>query len=364
MKGKVWLAAALAVSLLVVGCSPARQPKAEAPAPAPSPGPSASASEAGLKPLSPAVTVTVGMKQVVSDAGILIGMAKGYYEELGIKIKPVQFNTGQEMINALAAGQLDVGATVTAAGLFNAMLRGIPIRIVADKGVNVPGQGYYRLCLRKDLVDKIKDYQDLKGKKLAVVATASLDEIALDRCLNAGGLSTKDVDLQVIRSFPDMVAAMGSGSIDGGMVIEPFIAQGMAQGVLDPWKDPSEYDPEAQTALLVYGPSMTGRPEVADRFMVAYIKSLRDYNDAFFKNKNKDEIISILAEWSTVKDKALYEKMFPVGLNPDGYARAKGIELDLAWYKARGLLKGDLKLSDVLDNQYVDRALQVLGKYQ
>ena len=35
-----------------------------------------------------------------------------------------------------------------------------------------------------------------------------------------------------------------------------------------------------------------------------------------------------------VKDKALYEQMFPVGLNPDGYVRAKGIELDLKWYKS------------------------------
>ncbi|BCV24372.1 ABC transporter substrate-binding protein [Gelria sp. Kuro-4] len=363
MKGKMWLAAALTACLLVAGCSPVRPPQAETPAPAAA-APAAPAPETGLKPLSPAVTVTVGMKQVVSDAGILIGMAKGYYKELGIEIKPVQFNTGQEMINALAAGQLDVGATVTATGLFNAMLRGIPIKIVADKGVNVPGRGYYRLCLRPEVAKAIKDYKDLKGRKLAVVGTASLDEIALDRCLNAGGLSTQDVDLQVIRAFPDIVAAMASGSIDGGMVIEPFVTQGMVKGVLDPWKDPSEYDPHAQTALLVYGPSITERPEAADRFMVAYIKSLRDYNDAFFKNKMKDEVISILAKWSVVKDKALYEKMFPVGLNPDGYARTKGIELDLAWYKARGLLKGDLKLEDVLDNQYVDRALKVLGKYQ
>lgn len=359
MKGRIWLVAAVVFCLLVTGCSPAQPPQAEKPAPAaPPPTPQ------GLQALTPPVKVTVGAKNVVSDAGVLIGLAKGYYKELGLELETVQFNSGQEMINALAAGQLDVGCTVTAAGLFNAMLRGIPIKIVADKGVNVPGQGYYRLCLRKDLADKIKDYKDLKGKKLAVVGTASLDEIALDRCLNAGGLSTKDVDLQVLRAFPDIVAAMGGGSIDGGMVIEPFIAQGVAKGVLDPWKDPSEYDPDAQTALLVYGPSITGRPEVADRFMVAYIKALRDYNDAFFKNKNKAEIIDILAEWSVVKDKALYEQMFPVGLNPDGYVRAKGIELDLAWYKERGHLKGDLKLADVLDNGYVDRALKVLGKYQ
>lgn len=317
-----------------------------------------------LKPLSPAVTVTVGMKQVVSDAGVLIGMAKGYYRELGIEIKPVQFNTGQEMINALAAGQLDVGCTVTAAGLFNAMARGIPIKIVADKGYNVPGRGYYRLCIRQELVDEIKDFKDLRGRKLGIVATASLDEIALDRCLNAGGFSTREADVQVIRAFPDLVVALANGSIDGAMVIEPFIAQGVAKGILDPWKDPSEYDPDAQTALLVYGPSITSRPEVADRFMVAYIRSLRDYNDAFFKGKGRDEVISILAEWSVVKDRALYEKMFPVGLNPNGYVREKGIQLDLDWYRERGLLQGDLTLEDVLDNGYVSRALEALGEYR
>jgi ABC-type nitrate/sulfonate/bicarbonate transport system substrate-binding protein len=363
VRARTWLAATVIACLLVAGCSPAQPPKVETPAPA-APAPEQAPAAGGLEPLSPSVTVTVGAKEVVSDAGLLIGMAKGYYEELGIKIESVQFDTGQEMINALAAGQLDVGCTVSAAGLFNAMLRDIPVKIVADKGVNVAGQGYYRLCIRKGLVDEIKDYQDLKGRKLAVVGTASLDEIALDRCLNAGGLTTQDVDLQVIRAFPDIVAAMANGSIDGGMVIEPFIAQGMAKDILDPWKDPSEYDPHAQTALLVYGSSMVSRPEVADRFMVAYIKALRDYNDAFFKNKNKEEIIDILAEWSVVKEKALYEAMFPVGLNPDGYAREKGIELDLAWYMDHGFLKGELTLEDVLDHQYVDRALQVLGKYQ
>lgn len=122
-----------------------------------------------LEPLSPVVKVTVGMKEVVSDGGVLIGMAKGYYKELGIEIEAVNFSTGQDMINALGAGQLDVGCTVTASGLFNAILRDIPIKIVGDKGINVKDQGYYRLMIRKDLVDEIKDFKDLRGRKLAVV---------------------------------------------------------------------------------------------------------------------------------------------------------------------------------------------------
>lgn len=65
-----------------------------------------------------------------------------------------------------------------------------------------------------------------------------------------------------------------------------------------------------------------------------------------------------------VKDEALYEKMFPVGLNPNGYVREKGIQLDLNWYRERGLPQADLTLKDVLDNGYVSRALQALGEYR
>lgn len=310
------------------------------------------------------VKVTVGMKQVVSDAGVLIGWAKGYYEEQGIDLEVVQFNTGQDMINALGAGQLDVGCTVTASGLFNAILRGIPIKIVADKGINVEGQGYYRLMIRKDLVEEIKDYEDLRGKKLAIVGTASLDEIALDRVLNKGGMTTDDIDLEVIRSFPDIVAAMSNGTIDGGMVIEPFVTAAIDKNIADPWKDPSEYDPHAQTALLVYGKSMLERPEIGKRFMTAYVKSLRDYNNAFFKNIDKEEIISILAEKSVVKEKELYEKMYPVGFDPDGFVRSKGIQMDIDWYQERDLLKGNLKVDEVVDNSFVEYAREVLGPYE
>jgi len=360
MKKKLLVVLGLLVimCLLVTACSqkPAAQQvatSAKGPAWAPT-----------LPPLPQETVVKVGMKQVVSDVGILIGMAKGYYKDLGIIIEPVQFNSGQEMINQLAAGQLDVGAAVTASGLFNAMGRDIPMKIVADKGINVPGQGYYRLVIRKDLVDTIKDFKDLKGRKLAVVGTASLDEIALDRVLNKGGMTTKDVDLEVIRAFPDMLVSMANKSIDGAMVIEPFVALGIEKGIIDPWKDPSEYDPDAQIALLIYGTSMTTRPEVANRFMTAYIKSVRDYNDAFFKNINRKEIVDILVKTSVTKDPALYDKMYPVGINPDGYARKKGIQMDLDWYKQRNLLKKDLTVNDVLDDSYVEFALKVLGPYQ
>ncbi|MPM77758.1 hypothetical protein SDC9_124766 [bioreactor metagenome] len=71
-----------------------------------------------------------------------------------------------------------------------------------------------------------------------------------------------------------------------------------------------------------------------------------------------------MCKLSVTKDPSLYEKMFPTGLNPDGYVRLKGIEMDLAWYKENNLLKSNLELTDVVDNQYVDFALKTLGRYE
>ena len=353
---KIGTIALLLITLLMTACNqvPARSEQ-------PATGPTWAS---GLSPLPQEKVIKVGMKQVISDAGILIGMAKGYYKDLGITIEPVQFNSGQEMINQLAAGQLDVGATVTSAGLFNAMSRDIPVKIVADKGINVPGQGYYRLVIRKDLVDVIKDYKDLRGRKIAIVGTASLDEISLARVLEKAGLTIKDIDVQVIRAFPDMLVSLGNKSIDAAMVIEPFITLGISKDLADPWKDPADYDPDAQTALLVFGTNMTNNPDIANRFMTAYIQSVRDYNDAFFKNKNKTDIINILCKYSVIKDASLYEKMFPTGLNPNGYIRTKGINMDLAWYKENNLLKSDIQFADAVDNHYVDFAIKTLGPYQ
>ena len=354
---KIGIIALLLITLLITACG-------QSPLKSQQPATAGPIWASGLSPLPQDKVIKVGMKQVSSDSGILIGMAKGYYKDLGITIEPIQFNSGQEMINQLAAGQLDVGATVTSAGLFNAMSRDIPVKIVADKGINVAGQGYYRLVIRKDLVDTIKDYKDLRGKKIAIVGTASLDEIALSRVLQKAGLTMKDIDLQVIRAFPDMLASMGNKSIDAAMIIEPFITLGMSKDLVDPWKDPADYDPDAQTALLVFGTSLTQNPEIANRFMTAYTQSVRDYNDAFFKNKNKAEIIDILCKYSVIKDAALYEKMLPTGLNPNGYVRNKGILMDLAWYKENNLLKSDIQYNDAVDNQYVDFAIKTLGKYK
>ena len=86
-------------------CSPRRRPR-------PNAGPPAATHV--LEPLSPLLP-SLSVPKVVSILGSR-GVAKGYYQELGLNIESVNFNTGQEMINT-GSRTIDVGFTVTASGL-------------------------------------------------------------------------------------------------------------------------------------------------------------------------------------------------------------------------------------------------------
>jgi NitT/TauT family transport system substrate-binding protein len=74
--------------------------------------------------------------------------------------------------------------------------------------------------------------------------------------------------------------------------------------------------------------------------------------------------VDILVKHTNLKDPALYEQIVPPGLNPDGAIGLQSLQDDVTWYRQKGVVQEDLDLGRVVDNQYVEYALQQLGKYQ
>src|SRR5690242_21412395 len=125
------------------GSAPSQPAAASAAAPAAPAGASSAAASAPapLAPLNPAVPVRLGIKigASMSDAGIYLAQDRGYFQEQGLEVDYVNFDAGSRMIAPLAQDQIDVAAGATSAGLFNAWSRDIPIKVVADKGSQPPG---------------------------------------------------------------------------------------------------------------------------------------------------------------------------------------------------------------------------------
>src|SRR5438067_6072115 len=107
---------------------------------------------------------------------------------------------------------------------------------------------------------------------------------------------------------------------------------------------------------------MATQRDVAQRFMVAYVKGLHDYNDAFGRGVGKAEVVEVIA-LSTGVDWALVERMTPVGLNSDGYINLESFAADVDWWTAQGFVKTRVEPSQIVDHSFVDYAIERLGRY-
>jgi NitT/TauT family transport system substrate-binding protein len=364
----------VSVLLLAAGCARSERPSGVAggpPTPAASgaPGPSGTSDSAGgaadQAPLRPPVTVRIGLVVSSSDAGIFIAQERGYFREEGIDLEPTPFQSLQPMIPALASGQLDVGGGAFNTALVNAVRRGVPLKIVADKGSMPPGFGFQALLVSKALVDsgQFAGCESFRRAKIAVTAQGTVIVPALDAALNECGLSIEQIELTLL-AYPDMVAALARGAIDAAMLNEPFVTTAVTEGIAAIYKRSDEFYPHQQSAVIVYGPQfMADQPAAARRFMVAYLRGVRDHYAAFVEGRQKAEIIDILARTTPVKDTALYERMVPPGLNPDGYVNLQTMARDMEWWVRHGQLDAALDAAQLVDHSYVEYALARLGRF-
>jgi ABC-type nitrate/sulfonate/bicarbonate transport system substrate-binding protein len=349
--------------------APAPRPPSNAP---PSAGAPAAAPAAGAAyqptPLSPPVSLKAGLIGSTSDAGIYIAIEQGYFEQEGLRVEPEIVASTSVMVGSLAAGQLDVLGPPSAASIFNAAARQVPMRMVADKGSTPSTEwDFVALMVRKELVDsgQVRDYRDLKGLTTTMAGQGNAPEIELVKALERGGLTLADVNLTIM-SFPDMIAAFANRAVDAGIVIEPFVSSIEAQGTAVRWRGVSEFYGNHQVAAVVYGPGLVEeRPEVGRRFMVAYLRGLRAYNDAFGpKRQGREAVIQALATHTPIKDPAAYERMRPAGLNPDGTLAVQSIRDDLAYYERTGTVTQPVDAAQVIDTSFQEYALRLLGPYQ
>src|SRR5207249_9212387 len=113
------------------------------------------------------------------------------------------------------------------------------------------------------------------------------------------------------------------------------------------------------------GPSLVEKPEVARRWMIAYVRGLRDYNDAFGpKRQGREAVIQALTQHTVVKDPKDYDLMRPAGLDPDGRLALDSVRADLAYYERAGQVREPVDVARLVDTSFQEFALQQLGPYE
>ena len=322
----------------------------------------------GARAALAADTVTVGVVGSSSDVPFYIAQEKGYFRDSDIEPEFKRFDSAARMVAPLGAGQLDVGAGAVGAGLYNAVERGINIKIVADKARCAPGYGYVAFLVRKELIDSgaFKDFADLKGLKIAVGGPGTGDSSTLNEAMKRSGQSFDDLNV-VFMGFAQQAAAFQNGAIDASLTAEPSVSLIRDKGSAVRFAGVDVVYPNQQTAVMLYGGDFASqRPDVAQRFMRAYIRALRDYNAALKDGKlagpQADLVFKLLQEHTNVKDMAILRSMTPHAVDPDGALNVAGLEKDRDFFVAHGLAPASVPVSAILDDSFRKAALEQLAR--
>jgi NitT/TauT family transport system substrate-binding protein len=97
------------------------------------------------------------------------------------------------------------------------------------------------------------------------------------------------------------------------------------------------------------------------RFMIAYLRGLRTYLGAFSTGDNRDRVLQILTTKTDIKDPQLWASMYPTGANPDGQLNMQSMIDSQAYFQQLGLVQNPADLNKVVDNSFLQAALQTLG---
>jgi NitT/TauT family transport system substrate-binding protein len=313
-------------------------------------------------------TVKVGIVRSITDVGVLIAADRGYFEKENISVEIIPFSSAAQMIAPLASGELSVGGGGPSAALYNAAARGIDIRMVADKTSTPPGYPQAFLLVRKDLVEsgKYKGYPDLKGMRIGGTAPGASSTPTLYKLLALGGLTVKDVE-RVYLSFPQQAVALQNKAIDAGLTAEPSATLAVRNGSAARIVGDDVLYPNHQAAVILYSGQFAKNADVATRFMKAYLRGVRDFNDALKGNQlagpKGDEVIAVLAQRTNLKDRAVYRDLIFNACDPDGAMNIASLNEDLESFRREGFIKGSIQAEQVVDMSFANAAVKELGPY-
>ncbi len=203
--------------------------------------------------------------------------AVSYIKEIapkcGIKVEEHIFAKGLDVMQAIIAGELDIGTTASEAAI-SGRAGGAPIFVVAGFA-----KGGARLVGRTDL--NLKTVKDLKGKRVGVTR-GGIQEVLLLAELQKNGMSFadqpgKDVQL-VFLAYADLNQALLGKNIDAMMQSEPQSSQSINKGfgseILKPYDTPIG---EPVRTMVMTEKFYKERRPVAEKFMNCFVQATKTF---------------------------------------------------------------------------------------
>jgi NitT/TauT family transport system substrate-binding protein len=307
-------------------------------------------------------TVHVALVRSISNGAELVALDRGYFKQYGLNVVIEDIDTSANTIAMLATNRLQIVAGGISAGYFNALEKGIPVTIIADR-VSTPIR--HELMLRPDLKAEIKDLKQLKGRTIASNGVGSVSTYEVGKMLETVGLKASDVDIKILR-FPQMGPAFANKAIDAALVIPPFTYEFLDQHLAVEFAEPDKLvqpNPMTIAVIMVNTDWAKEHGDALHGYVTAYLRGVRDYCNAYHHGSIRKEMIESIVRHGSERNPKLLNEYPWVARSPDLRINVASM-LDMQdWYVANKFSTATLPVERLLDMSYADNAVKKFGPF-
>ncbi len=288
---------------------------------------------------------------------IYIAVEKGYFAAEGLDPELVYFEAGQPVAVAAVSGDIDFGIAGLTGGLYALAEQGA-LKIIAGQTREAPGfRANTVVASNKAWAAGLKSLKDLPGHSVAVTQIGSSFHYDLALLSEKYGFDLKTVRIVPLQSNPNSVAAVSGGSVDAAISLVTYLKPAIDKGDVKLLGYIGDETPWQLVGCFVSTKTADERGDIVQRFLRAFRKATRDYHDAFTApdGSRKDmagapELLAIMAKYtgqtvSQIDDSIGY-------IDPNAAIDTADVARQVAWYKAQGLVKGDLPGDQLVDMRY------------
>jgi NitT/TauT family transport system substrate-binding protein len=224
---------------------------------------------------------------------VLYAQQAGTFRKAGLDVQLTRATSGSAVAAAVAGGSLDIGKS-SVVSIVTAHAKGIPFVWIAPASMYNPASPDGGLIVTT--ASPIKTARDLNGKIVAVPALGDLNTIAARAWIDQNGGDSKSIQFVEV-PVAEQAAALDTGRIAAGGIINPFLSQAVATGkmrLLAPF-----YDAIGSKNLMLAGWFTTAEFAAKHRDAIASFQRIIDTTSTY-TNAHHAETAPLLATWSGI----------------------------------------------------------------
>jgi NitT/TauT family transport system substrate-binding protein len=252
---------------------------------------------------APEVILRVGYVPIADCLPLYVALERGLFTSRGLKVEVTQLQSGQRIIEAMGAGELEVGIS-NVVSTVTAHARGIPVVSFTGGAMETPERTTRGLMVLAD--SPIKTPADLVGKRVAVNGLRNIEHVKLRQYLELHKVPIDKVEV-VEAPFPQMEGVLRNGSVAAAMANEPFLAIALKHGSVRILGRPyTETSPRTfVSSYVAMRPWLDGNTDAARKFAQAIAEATA------FVNANPDESRKIVLKYIRVPEEVSADFVLP-----------------------------------------------------